>query len=131
MEVFVEEVRNAGDIEKECVVLKCYGNDVGWPEGYIVFDQTYDADGNESNKIRHLYIFPDKTKGEGDDVPTYYRWAYGDIIELYTRNGRNRIVKDGTQTVFKYFWKLGNSVWNSNGDKVTIIKIEDKSEFTI
>lgn len=131
MELYIDEVKNAGEIENECLVLKCYSNDTDWPENYMVFDQTYDSDGDVSNKVRHCYIFPEKIKSEDDDSPTYHKWSDGDKIELYTRNGRNRIVNENGTKVFKYFWKLGNTVWNADGDVVNFIKIAGKVDLKI
>lgn len=131
MELYIDEVKSAGNIDNECLVLKCCSNNTDWPEKYMIFDQTYDSDGDVSNKIRHCYIFPERIKGEYDDAPTLHRWEDGDIIELHTRNGRNRVVANGNNKIYKYFWKLGNSVWNADGDEVTLLKIGDISTKSI
>jgi hypothetical protein len=76
---------------------------------YMLADTTFLSDGEISNKLRHVYWFPNIEVKEND------------TIILYTRSGRNRITKEAGQTTYHLFWKLGISVWNDDEKDVAIL----------
>lgn len=108
MDLEIRRIKNAGTVE-ECLVLRvkedCNSGD------YLVFDETYNEDGSVSNKLRHLYIFDSHSLSEGD------------FIWLFThKEGHYDTHKNKSKTTtHKFYWGLGNSIWNQEGDKVYVI----------
>lgn len=114
MEIEIVEVKGCGDIDEERVTLKVLGDSVRtWD--YAIIDNTYDADGI-SNKHRHLYYF--------DDERPYEVLNEGDLIHLYTKSGNNRVLSKDDKKVCYYYWGLKKSIWNKDGDKVSLLEIE-------
>lgn len=77
---------------------------------YLLFDSTYDENGNISNKHRHMYVFPDLQVKKGD------------YVVLYTKTGNDHTHKNqaGTKT-YNLYWGLLTHVWNNDGDTVHLI----------
>ncbi|MCD7923604.1 MAG: hypothetical protein LUI85_02465 [Bacteroides sp.] len=87
---------------------------------YILFDTTYDGDGNPSNIFRHCYIFPSKKVNAGD------------YIQLYTGHGNQKSVErtDGYIN-HKFYWGSDEPIWNNEKDIAYLIHYDDcnKKEF--
>ncbi len=77
---------------------------------YLILDSTDNDDGTISNKNRHVYWFPDLLVS-----PT-------DYLLLYTKKGTDRIFinKQGYR-VHVFYWGLKRTVWNEDGDAVTLL----------
>ena len=57
MTIEIKYAKDAGNIEKERLVLKATSDDeIG---NYVLFDTTYLEDGRVSNEMRHSLWFPD------------------------------------------------------------------------
>lgn len=55
MDIQILKVKDAGNIEDERIIFKVDNDcNINW---YLIFDNTFDEDGNLSNVWRHLYIF--------------------------------------------------------------------------
>lgn len=81
---------------------------------YIVLDTTYDEDGTVSNKLCHVFIFPNINVNEGD------------FIWLYTREGRYHTYNNNSNTLtHNIYWGLDIHVWNNDGDKAYLIHYDD------
>lgn len=109
------EVQYAGDIEKECVVIITKEDDD--LNKYMVVDNTYNNEGEPSNKHRHLYKF----QFPKSDVKK------GDFVVLYSKEGEN-IVKphsSGNCQQHYIFWNSQNPIWNKDGDRCHLIRIEE------
>jgi hypothetical protein len=112
MNVEIKAVRGISDIDNERIVLKVLkDDDIGY---YIIFDTTFLEDGYVSNKVQHSYWFPDK------------QVRAGDLVVLYTRNGRTKEKqnKSGNTTHF-FFQRLEKTIWNKGGDCAVLVKIKD------
>lgn len=112
------KVKDAGDLENERVVLKANKDcEISW---YILFDNTYDEDGNMSNLLRHMYIFPD------------IQIKAGDYVWLYTKKGEdtNRGNKANT-TTHLLFWGLDETIWNDKGDTAHLVKYIDSQSVEV
>lgn len=80
---------------------------------YIIRDTTFDENDKLSNKWVHVYKFLNQVVKEGDKVV------------LYTKTGRNKKNELGNgKTEYVYFWGLGNSVWNNDGDAAVIYELK-------
>lgn len=104
------EIRKVADnaTDEERVVLyalaDCNLND------YLLFDSTYDEEGNISNKHRHMFVFPDQNVKKGDFV-----WIYSKDGNAYKRGNNSNT------TTYILFWGLNCHVWNNDGDTVHLI----------
>lgn len=110
MTIEIKYAKDAGNIEKERLVLKATSDDeIG---NYVLFDTTYLEDGRVSNEMRHSLWFPDREVKEND------------LIVVYTKAGKDSKLenKNGTSSHF-FYMGLGNSIWNKNGDCAVIMKI--------
>lgn len=97
-----------GDLEHERVVLKVI-NEIDLVN-YLVLDSTYNIDGTISEKNRHVFWFP------------YWSVSAGDYVLLYTKKGTARTIVDkDSKTIHVFYWGLGRTVWNEDGDVVTIV----------
>ncbi|MGE1091361.1 hypothetical protein [Pseudomonas zeae] len=118
MDLRVAEVRAQGDETKEEVVIRVK-KDCNLA-GYMIFDETFKSDGTVSNKHRHVFIFPDWEVKEDDHI--FVRTRVGKDAKGKT--------KQGTPAHYFYFG-LNSPVWNEEGDKVHLIKIEKSIEFRV
>jgi hypothetical protein len=110
MKLKVHSVENKGDLDKEVVWLEVIEPcDLSY---YIIADNTYTAEGKISNELRHVYWFPSRNV------------AKGDYIALRTTNGSNTTTtNDRKTTTYIYYWNLGHSVWNKDGDCAVLFKL--------
>ncbi|WP_204126618.1 hypothetical protein [Pseudomonas ogarae] len=118
MDLKVIRVVEQGDAENEFVVVRALkACDL---KGYMILDETYNDDGSTSNKQRHVFTFPS------------WRVEEGEYIFISTKAGANRKGKttEGTPTSY-FYWGLNRSVWNEEGDKVHLIKIESAATFKV
>jgi hypothetical protein len=113
MKVNISSVNNKGNYEQEYVTLKvAEACDIGY---YLLSDSTYTDEGKLSNKIRHIYWFPDKPVGKGDFVFLYTRGKRpGDKAEWKN--------KEGT-TTHAFYWNLKAAVWNDDGDYAVLFEV--------
>lgn len=80
---------------------------------YIVRDTTFTKDGKKiSNKWVHAHQFSAQPVKKGDKVV------------LYTKNGTASKKDLGNgNTEYTYYWSLGNSVWNDDGDAAVLYEV--------
>lgn len=112
MELEIRRIRNQGT-EDECLVLRVNADcDAA---SFLVFDETYDEERQVSNKLRHLYVF--------SSCPL----ANGDFIWLFTHKTGEYATHTNTSntTTHKFYWGLGNSIWNNKGDKVFVVHYDE------
>lgn len=82
---------------------------------FVLFDTTYDEEGNVTNKERHLKAFPS------------INLKRGDTVTLYTKVGRNVIPTANVFAPVNYiiFWGLDHKVWNNAGDRAYLLHYDD------
>ena len=113
MKVKIRSVNSKGDYEYECVILEVTeACDVG---RYLLSDSTYTGDGGLSNKIRHIYWFPDRQVGKGDFVFLYTRGKKSEDVGSWSNKG-------GT-TTHAFYWGLKTAVWNDDGDYAVLFEV--------
>lgn len=100
-----------GDLEKEFIRISV--KEDCWLDDFLIMDNTYNDKGGISNKYRHVYQFP-----------LHKVWA-GEVVYLYTKKGKNVVPdSDNKDRTLRFYWGLGRSIWNIDGDTVHLIKID-------
>lgn len=114
MELILQKIAKEND--KEFALFRVKEDCNLWP--FILFDATYDENGNSSNLLRHLFIFPSQNVSEGD------------FVIVYTSTGENTHFKNkaGTMT-WIYYWGLGVNIWNNKGDEALLIKVAEYKRY--
>ncbi|MCU7496101.1 MAG: hypothetical protein HF314_17535 [Ignavibacteria bacterium] len=115
MDLKISKVQKVGKENSEFVRLSVE-NDCELGE-YLIADSTYTNPGQISNKLRHVYWFPDQKVKKGDTV------------FLVTGKGTNSIKENGSNTIYQFHWNLNEGVWNDDGD-VAVLFHEKEWEFT-
>lgn len=112
-------IKNTGDKATEYVVFTA-SDDCNLGH-YMIADNTFDAKGNPSNKLRHMFAFP------------HYSVKKDDVIVLWTRKGEKSIGKahNGTNAQHNFFWNLDEHVWNIGGDTAHLIDIRSSTNKTV
>lgn len=117
MDIELTQICNPGE-EFEYIMLKV-NRDCNLRK-FMIYDTTYDQEGNISNKLPHFFRFPN----------LYVRSQNTPIIRLYTtknyriqewvdpRNVNNLILS----------WRLNETIWNRDGDRATLIKVAEEDE---
>jgi len=116
MDISLDRIVNAGE-ENEYLLLSV-NKDCNLGK-FLIYDTTYDQDGNVSNKLPHLYRFPAMIIKK-DNTP---------LIRLYTcRNYTTQewLSPQGINTLI-LSWRLQETIWNKEGDKANLIEISNES----
>lgn len=101
------------NLEDERIVIDVVSDSEN-QENYILFDTTYNAKGEVSNKHRHPFFFK-TTKLKKDEV-----------ILIYTKKGDNYLAKSSKQTkMYVLYWGLDACVWNNNKDNALLVHYDD------
>jgi hypothetical protein len=115
MKLQIVSIHNHGKAAEEYVRLQviedCKLGD------YVIIDSTYNADGRLSNKMRHTYWWGPKEFAKK-----------GDIVFLYTREGKNTTRPGLNCTLRDYYWNSKEAVWNDTGDFATLFQIANFSQ---
>jgi hypothetical protein len=111
MKLKIHSVDNKGELENEVIWIDVL-EDISDLSYYMVCDTTYTDDNHISNELRHVFWFPKKSVKKGD-------W-----IALRTKNGTNTAGSNnrGTAT-HTFFWKLGRTIWNKDGDCAVLLEL--------
>lgn len=114
MELVIQKIVKEND--KEYVLFRVEEDCNLWP--FILFDATYDENGNSSNLLRHSFIFPSQNVSRGD------------FVILYTGEGENAQYKNkaGT-TTWTYYWGLDAHVWSNKGDEAMLVKAAEYKRY--
>ncbi|CAM4345803.1 hypothetical protein CR156_14955 [Stenotrophomonas lactitubi] len=117
MKVKIVSIHGHGDESKEYVLLRVLDDcDIG---KYQLSDTTYIKDNTVSNKLRHVYWFPDKEVSKGD------------LVSLWTGIGKQATVKNANgETVHRFFWGLKSAIWNDTGDAAVLQHVDQWSHFS-
>jgi hypothetical protein len=88
---------------------------------FVLFDSTYDEDGDLTNKERHLMVFPS------------INLKRGDTVTLYTKVGRNVIPPANVFAPVRYiiYWGLDHKVWNTAGDKAYLLHYDEFMRYNV
>lgn len=105
------KIRNVSGADERVVIKILQKCDVSQ---YLLFDQTYDEEGIQSNKHRHVYVFPDIQVNKGDYICLYTKKG-----TYYTHENRS-----GTLT-HNLYMGLEKSIWNNSGDVAYLLHYDD------
>lgn len=112
MDLKIVSIKNTGDYTKEVVKLKVLDDcDIGI---YLLSDSTYTSEGKLSNKIRHIYWFPDEKVSKGDFVWLYTRPKKSGDEDKWSNKSKS--------TTYAFYWGLKTAVWNDEGDFAVLIQ---------
>lgn len=116
MDIKILWVKEHGNLSSERLLLEAKEDDVELRH-YIVMDNTYDEEGNLTNKLRHCYDF--KTS----DVIL----NKGDRVALYTKKGNYESGSTVSGNVIhKIYWGLKETVWNEGGDIAYLVEVSGR-----
>lgn len=88
---------------------------------YLVHDNTFDSDGDLSNKLRHMYRFNRNVTIKA-----------GEYVALYTRKkGEYKVGNLGDAVCHLFYWGLDVSVFNAAGDHLYLLKIAETKRFPV
>lgn len=111
MDLKIISVNGHGDASEEYVWMRVLADcDLG---DYALADTTYDDDGDAiSNKLRHFFWFPSKAVKAGERV------------SLRTGKGQDRrLTNERGLVVHRFYWNLGGSIWNDDGDTAVLFEL--------
>lgn len=115
----IHSVDGKGDLSKECVWLQVL-EDIPDLGSYMICDTTYVDANHVSNELRHLYWFPTKAAKKGD-------W-----VRLMTTSGTNTTTDNNSKTkTHTFYWKLGKTVWNKDGDAAILFDLSKWSTLKV
>ena len=115
MNVKIIKIYNKGDYDKEYVSLEVMADcEIGM---YMISDTTYTEKGEISNKIRHVYWFPDKKVKKDDFV-----WLFTRPKKSTDKNEWSN--KSNTMT-HAFYWDLKTAVWNDKGNYAILFEIKE------
>lgn len=109
MKLEVVSVHNHGNAAEERVLLRA--NEDCAIGRYLLADSTFLNSGKVSNRLRHLFWFPDKTIKKGE------------LVSVRTGKGKNTEVTNQSGTkVHRFYWGLDTAVWNDEKDCAVLIE---------
>lgn len=84
---------------------------------YLIHDDTFDSDGDISNKLRHMYRFPRISV------------KVGQYVALYTKKtGRYVLGNCGTTPCHIFYWGTNTSIFNQDGDTLYLLLISQTAK---
>lgn len=91
---------------------------------YIIYDSTFDSDGELSNLLPHMYRFPSQKVTKGAIVFLY-------IHDLGNRKPIDK--QDSGRQVYRFLWGLSEemNVFNKDGDYLHIAKVDETKVLVI
>lgn len=112
MKLKIRSIHGHGKAAEEYVIIDvlhdCMSN------RYMIADSTFTSSETISNKTRHTYWFNDISLKRGD------------VVILYTCNGRDNNSKQGNgSTIYHIYWGLDSAVWNDSGDCAILFEISN------
>lgn len=116
MELQIIEIRDASEKEERIFMKateKCNLSN------YLIYDETFDAEGNPSNLLPHMYRFPNVVVEKGD---------YVSLRTQYTKKYSKGTLADNTTPCHYLHWGLDTNIFNNDGDSVHLIKIADEQK---
>jgi len=105
-------VDNKNDLKTEHISFRFTEDfDIG---ALIIADNTYDSNGKPTNKTRHTHAFAHQLVKKDE------------LVVLWTKKGNYAVSVDNTgKPQHNFYWGLGATVWNVDGDVAHIIDVRD------
>lgn len=120
MELQIIEIRDASEKDERIfmkVTEKCNLS------SYLIYDETFDAEGDPYNLLPHMYRFPNVEVEKGDRVS----------LRTQHKNKKNYkgTLNDNTTPYHFIYWGLDTNIFNNDGDTVHLIKIAEEQKKTV
>lgn len=113
MNLKVHSIENKGKLDEECVWIDVK-EEITNLSYYAICDTTYTDDHHISNELRHIYWFANQGAKKND-------W-----IKLMTKSGANTTTTNNRKTTTHiFYWGLGKTVWNKDGDAAVLFQFAD------
>lgn len=101
-----------------------YAEDDCFLHDYLIHDNTFDADGDISNKLRHMFRFPHLSVKKGQ------------YVALYTQKGGQYNLGSCTHNSKRYdchmfYWGANTNVFNQEGDNLYLLLISQTTKVII
>lgn len=113
-------VNNTGNLRSEHVFLAVQTDcNLG---DYLLTDSTYGSNEAPSNKLRHVFFFPELAVKAGD------------YVVLWSQSGKYSVgAATNNKPQHNLFWGLQETVWNVTGDKAFLFTAPraQRSAFTV
>lgn len=95
-----------------------YANEDCNLRNYLLHDDTFDADGELSNKLRHMYRFPKLILAKK-----------GEYVAVYVKKkGSYKVSPYEGSRCHIFYWGLDVSVFNEDGDHLYLLRIAETSK---
>ena len=88
---------------------------------YLLHDDTFNSDGELSNKLRHMYRFQRSVVVKKDEYVALYVKQEG-AYKLGTVK-----INNATFPCHIFYWGLTNNIFNDNGDHLYLLRIAETS----
>lgn len=115
MELQIIEIRDASE-KNERIFMKA--TERCNLSNYLIYDETFDEEGNPSNLLPHMYRFPNIEVEKGD------------YVSLHTQHKNKKNYKDtladNKTPCYYLYWGLDTNIFNNEGDTVRLIKIAEE-----
>lgn len=119
MKIKIIEIREAGK-KDERVFMKVL-EDCNL-SNYIIYDETYDEDGEPSNLVPHMHRLPRVVAKKGS------------YISLRIQGNPNKsswgTLDDKVTPCYYEYWGLDRTIFNQNGDTVHLVEIADEKSLS-
>lgn len=127
MDLTIQDIQRRGQKNEEFVLLNVE-NDCNL-ENYILSDTTYYSKTNKiSNKLRHIFWFPDTAVKKGDTVIVYSGKKESIIERAKAEDLISKLLGFDSKT-HKFYWELNEGIWNDDKDKAIIFHISEYRTF--
>ena len=111
MELKIKGIRDQGKKDERLFIEVMADCNLG---DFIVYDETFDANGNKSNIWPHMYCFDNRPVKKGEYVS----------LRVHTGNDHVGTLDDNETTCYYLYWGFDDSVqiFNKDGDVVHLVK---------
>lgn len=79
---------------------------------YLIHDDTFDSEGELSNKLRHMYRFPKLLVKKGEYVVLFVK-----------KQGKYKKATQGANQFHFLYWGTNTNIFNQDGDKLYLLLI--------
>ena len=116
MELKIKAIRDRGEKDERLFIEVMEDCSLG---DFIVYDETFDANGNKSNLWPHMYRFDRRSVKKGEFIS----------LRVHTGNDYVGTLDDKQTTCYYLYWGFDDSfqVFNKDGDIVHLVKISSET----
>lgn len=120
MELQIIEIRDASEKDERIFMKATERCNLS---KYLIYDETFDEEGNPSNLFPHMYRLPNILVEKGD------------FISLRTQHKNRKNYKgtlhDNKTPCHFIYWGLDTNIFNNDGDTIHLVKIAEELKKTV